>query len=259
MTNKLKYFVGNWKMFGDLGSLKIIYKIYDFCNKFVKKHNNVKIIMCVPNTIIYSFLKKIKSNFFYIGAQNCHYYETSGPYTGSVNASMLKKLGTKYIILGHSENRQSGDTNFIIKKKIESALKQNFNVIFCIGETFKEKMSGKTFSTLRNQLKSSLNKKFKLANIIIAYEPVWSIGTGKVPTPEELKKIFKFIKIEFKKNFKHKKDLHVLYGGSVNEVNIKKFSIIDDIDGFLIGGASQSSKKFIDIIKNYYKKRTWKI
>ena len=259
MTNKLKYFVGNWKMFGDLSSIKIIYKIYDFCNKFKKKHNNIKIIMCVPNTIIYFFLKKIKSSFFYIGAQNCHHYEKSGPYTGSVNALMLKKLGTKYIILGHSENRYSGDTNSIIKKKIDSALKQNLNVIFCVGETLKEKMSGKTFSILRNQLKNSLDKKFKLANIIIAYEPVWSIGTGKIPTTKELKNIFKFIKIELKKKFKQKKEPHVLYGGSVNDININKFSIIDDIDGFLIGGASQTSKKFIDIIKNYYKKRTWKI
>jgi len=258
MTNKLKYFVGNWKMFGDLGSLQIIYKIYVFCTKFKKKHN-IKIIMCVPNTIIYFFLKKIKSNFFYIGAQNCHYHETSGPYTGSVNASMLKKLGTKYIILGHSENRLSGDTNSIIKKKIESALKQNLNVIFCIGETLKEKNSGKTFSILKNQLRILIDKKFKLVNIIIAYEPVWSIGTGKTPNINELKKILNFIKNEFKKNFKHKKDVQVLYGGSVNEANITKFSFIDDIDGFLIGGASQSSKKFIDIIKNYYKKRTWRI
>ena len=254
MTNKLKYFIGNWKMFGDLGSLKIIYKIHSFSSKFRKKHNNIKIIMCVPNTIIYYFIKKIKSKFFYIGAQNCHYSKTTGPYTGSVNANMLKKIGTKYVILGHSENRNSGDTNSIIKKKIESALNQNLNIIFCIGEKLKDKNKGKTFSLLRNQIRSSISKKFKINKIIIAYEPVWSIGTGKIPSMNELQKIFIFIKNEFRKNFKLRKSPQVLYGGSVNVDNISKFSFIDDIDGFLIGGASQSSKKFIDIIKNYYKK-----
>ena len=102
-------------------------------------------------------------------------------------------------------------------------------------------------------MRSSIDKKYNLNKIIIAYEPIWSIGTGKIPKIQELKKIFIFIKNEFKKNFKTKKFPVVLYGGSVNHNNIKVFSSISEIDGFLIGGASQSSKKFIDIIKNYYK------
>ena len=130
---------------------------------------------------------------------------------------MLKKIGAKYIILGHSENRSEGDTNGIIKKKIESALNQKLNIIFCIGETFKEKIRHKTFSILRNQIRSSIDKKYNLNKIIIAYEPVWSIGTGKIPKIQELKEIFQFIKNEFKKKFKTKTFPAVLYGGSVND------------------------------------------
>tara|TARA_B100001123_G_scaffold385338_1_gene458829 strand:+ start:281 stop:1042 length:762 start_codon:yes stop_codon:yes gene_type:complete len=253
MTNKLKYFVGNWKMFGDFGSLKIIYRINNFYSKFKEKGRKNKIIFCIPNTLIHFFTSKLKSKFISIGAQNCHYHKTYGPFTGSVSASMLKKIGAKYVILGHSENRSEGDTNSIIKKKIESAINQKLNVIFCVGETFKEKNKNKTFIILRKQIKASISKKFNLNKIIIAYEPVWSIGTGKVPKASELSKTFKFIKSEFKKNFRRKKYPVVLYGGSVNNKNIGMFSTIPEIDGFLIGGASQSSKKFIDIIKNYYK------
>ena len=251
MTNKLKYFVGNWKMFGDFASFKIIDKVIKFSKNF-KKSKNSKIIFCIPNTLIHSFKRKIKSNNVYLGAQNCHYNNEYGSYTGSVNAYMLKKAGAQFVILGHSENRKEGDTNNIIKKKIQSALKQKLNIIFCIGETLKEKRNRKTFIILKKQLKNSLDKKFNMQKIIFAYEPVWSIGTNMTPNQQELKKNIIFIKKQCKKYFKIVK-AKVLYGGSVNEKNIRKFSSISDIDGFLIGGASQSSKKFIDIMKNYYK------
>jgi triosephosphate isomerase len=166
---------------------------------------------------------------------------------------MLKNVGAEYIILGHSENRSDGDNNKIIKKKIESALNQKLKIIFCIGETLLEKRKGKTFSVIKKQLSDSLNKRHDLSKIIIAYEPIWSIGTGKIPNISYLEKIFKFIKYEFEKIYKTRKSPIMLYGGSVNASNIANFSLISNIDGFLIGGASQSSKKFIDIIKNYYK------
>ena len=252
MTNKLKYFIGNWKMFGDFSSFKIIYKINQYIYK-EKNFNKKKIVLCVPNTLIHFFQKKLKSKLISLGAQNCHYHETYGPFTGSVNASMLKKVGAEYIILGHSENRLEGETNQIIKKKIISALNQKLNVIFCIGETYKEKSKGKTFSILRKQIKSSLNKKFIKNKIILAYEPVWSIGTNKIPKKSELQNTIKFIKKDFRKIFKTNKSPKVLYGGSVNHQSIGLLSSISEIDGFLIGSASQSAKKFIDIIKNYYK------
>ncbi len=117
----------------------------------------------------------------------------------------------------------------------------------------KKKNNGKTFTVLKKQIHQTLEKKFNTNKIILAYEPVWSIGTNKIPKINELNKIIKFIKNELKKNFNKKKSYKVLYGGSVNPKNIHLFSSISEIDGFLIGGASQSSKKFIDIIKNYYK------
>jgi len=252
MTNKLKYFIGNWKMFGDFGSFKIINKINLYASKTIKS-NKKKIVLCVPNTLIHFFKNKIRAKRIFLGAQNCHYHESYGAFTGSVSASMLKNIGAEYIILGHSENRIEGDANQMIKKKIRSSLNKKLNVIFCIGETHKEKKMGRTFFVLRKQIKESIEKKFNLNKIIIAYEPIWSIGSNKIPKISELKKIIKVIKKDFKKILKTKKEPKVLYGGSVNPKNIGLFSLSNEIDGFLIGGASQSSKKFIDIIKNYYK------
>ena len=123
----------------------------------------------------------------------------------------------------------------------------------CIGETIKEKRRGKTFFTLKHQIKNCINKKFNLNKIIIAYEPIWSIGSGKIPRENDLRQTLRFIKNETKKIFKTQRPPNVLYGGSVNDRNIRFFSSISEIDGFLIGSASLTSKKFIDIIKNYYK------
>ena len=253
MTNKLKYFIGNWKMFGDFGDFKIIHKINQFGYESGRLLKKKKIILCIPNTLIHFFKKKLVSKFISLGVQNCHYHEGYGPFTGSVNAAMLKKAGAEYIILGHSENRLEGESSKLIKKKIISSLNQKLNVIFCIGETFYEKKRNKTFSVLKKQLKESIKKNFNMNKIIIAYEPVWSIGTNKIPKTNELRNTIRFIKVNFKKIFKTKKFPRVLYGGSVNSKNIKLFSSIYEIDGFLIGGASQSSKKFIDIVKKYYK------
>ena len=253
MTNKLKYFIGNWKMFGDFTSIKIINKVNIFAKRLKKVNKKNKIIFCIPYTLLHIFSSKLNNNLIILGAQNCHEQSGHGAFTGSVSSSMLRKSGAKYVILGHSENRKSGETNSQIKKKIESALEEKLNVIFCIGESLQDKKKGKTFFVLRKQIRDSISKKFKLNKIIIAYEPVWSIGTGKIPKSKDLRKTFNFIKTNFKSNFKTKKFPIVLYGGSVNDKNIKMFSFISEIDGFLIGGASQSSKKFIDIIKNYYK------
>ena len=179
MTNKLKYFIGNWKMFGDFGSFKIIQKINQFSNKNKKLHRK-KIVLCVPNTLIHFFRSKLKLKHISLGVQNCHHHRVYGPFTGSVNASMLKRAGAEYVILGHSENRNEGETNQLIKEKILAALDQKLNIIFCIGEKLTEKRSGKTFSIIKKQIKSSLKRSFDINKIIIAYEPVWSIGTNKI-------------------------------------------------------------------------------
>ena len=253
MAIKLKYFIGNWKMFGNLQSISILYRINKLLAKNRHFKKNKRIIFCVPYTLINYFSHNFKNKIIQIGAQNCHYAKAFAPYTGSVNASMIKKSGAQYVIIGHSDHRLEGDTNKIIKKKIESALNQNLNVIFCIGETKKEKKNKKTFHVLKKQIINSLDKKFNSNKIIIAYEPVWSIGSGKMPKSSDLEKIINFIKYQYIKIFKNKIFPKILYGGSVNGRNINLFSKIEQIDGFLIGGASQSSKKFIDIINNYYK------
>jgi triosephosphate isomerase len=140
----------------------------------------------------------------------------------------------------------------MLKDKVNYALKNNLKVVFCIGENKSEKKNKKTFSVLKKQLTKVLEKKFNNNKIIVAYEPIWSIGTGKIPTANELKKTTIHIKKVLKNIFK-KNSPPVLYGGSVDGNNVEMFKEIREIDGFLIGGASKSSKKFIDIIKNYYR------
>ena len=189
--------------------------------------------------------KKLRGSNIEVGAQNCHEQDVYGAFTGSVNSSMLKSVGAKYIIIGHSENRQSGETDKLINLKIKSALKSGLRVIFCIGETLKAKRKKITKSVLNKQIKAGLKNIKNNKKIIIAYEPVWSIGTGIIPKSDDLFKTISFIKKE-KKNYK------VLYGGSVNPKNINQLKYINNIDGYLIGGASQDPKKFIDIIKKTY-------
>jgi triosephosphate isomerase (TIM) len=251
MTNKLKYFIGNWKMFGGINDFKIISKINQFSQKSKNTLKKKKIVLCVPSTLICDFNTKLVSKFISLGAQNCHYSKTYGPHTGSVSSSMLRKVGSEYIILGHSESRAEGDTNQLIKSKIDSALNSGLKIIFCIGENKNEKKNKRTLNVLNKQLTKVLEKKFNQKNIIVAYEPIWSIGTGKLPTREELKLITIYIKGVLSKIFK-KNIPPVLYGGSVDNTSISFFKDIGTIDGFLIGGASQSSKKFIDIVRNYY-------
>ena len=244
MTNKYMYFIANWKMFGGLNSLNSINIVLKFLKKF-KKNKLIKIIYCPPNTLIESMSKKLKNSRIDVGAQNCHEEENYGAFTGSINSIMLKSVGAKYVILGHSENRKSGETDKLINSKIKSALKANLRVIFCIGETLKEKRKKITKRVLAKQIKIGLQKVKRKERVLIAYEPVWSIGTGLIPKSGDLLKIIKFIREKTKKN-------KVLYGGSVNSKNILELKNVFNIDGFLIGGASQEAKKFIDIIKKTY-------
>ena len=144
MTNKLKYFVGNWKMFGDFNSFKIIKRIVSTYPKIKAKNKKNKIIICIPNILIASFNNKLKSKSIILGAQNCSRYKDDGPHTGSISTKMLRNAGAKYVIIGHSENRLEGESDSLIKQKIISALDQNLNIIFCIGETLSEKNKRKT-------------------------------------------------------------------------------------------------------------------
>ncbi|MDC0586076.1 triose-phosphate isomerase [Candidatus Pelagibacter sp.] len=245
MTNKYMYFIANWKMFGDLRTLNSLDSVIKFSK--VKNENKFQIIYCPPNTLIRPLSKRLKKTNIKVGAQNCHENENYGAFTGHVNSKMLKDVGAKYVILGHSENRQSGETDKAINLKIKSAIKSGLKIIFCIGETLKEKKDKKTNYILAKQINNGLKSIKSKSNIIIAYEPVWSIGTGLIPKSKDLLKSISFIKNKF-----GKKPPKIIYGGSVNTNNIVQLKDINIIDGFLIGGASQNSKKFIDIIKKTF-------
>ena len=249
MTNKYKYFVANWKMFGDIKTLNSLNKVAKFSKS--RKFKKSKIIYCPPYTLLSSFVQKLKKTKIDVGAQNCHQSDINGPFTGSINSKMIKNLGCSYVIIGHSENRINGDDNDLINKKIKVSLNNNLKILFCIGETLKEKKAKKTKIILTSQIINGLKKIKNIKKIIFAYEPVWSVGTGIIPKQYELINNIVFIKKLLKKRFKSKNP-KVLYGGSVNPKNIKELRTINQIDGFLIGGASQNSNKFIDIIKKTF-------
>ena len=247
----MKYFIGNWKMFGVPKSINILNKINSFISKD-RNRNKYRAIITPPYTLIESFSKNFRNKKVIIGSQNCYQKDYFSSDTSAVSPYMIKKVGAKFIIIGHSDNRSEGDTDFILKNKVLFALKNKLKVIFCIGENKAQKQNKKTLIVLKNQLTKVLENKLNKNDIIIAYEPIWSIGTGKIPSHQELKKTTLHIKKVLNKIFK-KKSPPIIYGGSVNENNIAMLKEIEEIDGFLIGGASKSSKKFIDIIKNYYR------
>ena len=247
----MKYFIGNWKMFGVPKSINILHKINFFHSKF-KNSKKYRVIITPPYTLLESYAKYFKNKKIFIGSQNCYHKDLFSSDTAAVSPYMIKSVGAKYTLIGHSDNRKEGDTDELLKEKIKFALKNNLKVVFCIGENKQDKKNKKTFNVLRKQLSKSLDKKFNSKNIIVAYEPIWSIGTGKLPTENELHNTIVFIKKILKGIFQ-KRSPAVLYGGSVDGNSVRMFREIKEIDGFLIGGASKTSKKFIDIIKNYYR------
>ena len=238
-------------MFGVPKSIKILNKINSFNSKD-QNRNKYKAIITPPYTLLESFSKYFHNKRLSSGSQNCYQKDKFSSNTAAISPFMLKSVGVKYTLIGHSDNRSEGDTDIILKEKVKYALKNNLKVVFCIGENKNEKKNNKTIKVLKKQLSKVLNKRLNRNNIMVAYEPIWSIGTGKVPSAEELGYIALKIKTILKKIF-GKNSLPLLYGGSVDDKSIKNFKKIKEIDGFLIGGASKSSKKFIDIIKNYYR------
>ena len=247
----MKYSIGNWKMFGVPKSISILNKINSFHSKD-RNRNKYGVIITPPYTLLEKFANYFKNKKIKIGSQNCYQKDYFSSNTAAISPYMIKSVGAKYTLVGHSDNRSEGDTDLMLKDKVKFALKNNLKVIFCIGENKLQKKNNKTFSVLKKQLTKVIEKEFNKNNIIVAYEPVWSIGTGKIPNEKDLVKTTIHIKKVLKNIFK-KNSPAVLYGGSVDDKNIEMFRQIKEIDGFLIGGASKSSKKFIDIIKNYYR------
>ena len=183
-----------------------------------------------------------------IGAQDCH-AEISGSFTGDVSAAMLKKVGCEYVILGHSERRAGHfETNEIVNKKIQTALGQKLTPIICVGESKEIRDEGKHLEFVYKQIMNSIPQEGEFTRLIIAYEPIWSIGTGVVPTAEQIAEISKLVKKIFNEKFPNRaKEYFLLYGGSVTSQNSKEILAIDGVNGLLVGKASLDVEEFVQI------------
>ena len=236
---------GNWKMNGTLDSISEILKIDKLCDGY-----EVDVALCVPNTLISKANETISHKKLVIGAQNCHHDE-SGAYTGDVSAKMLKDAGAKIIIVGHSERRQFyQETNELVNKKAVSIIKSALQTIICIGETEEEKNMGLTNKIVCTQLENSMPSISNENNTVIAYEPIWAIGTGRIPTIKEIEVVHKELRslISKIKGIDTANKMRILYGGSVKPNNAKDIFDLEDVDGALVGGASLKSDDFMGII-----------
>jgi triosephosphate isomerase len=252
MSNK-KLIVANWKMNkGLVESQKFADEIRDYVEK--NKINKCKLIICPPFTSIDAVHKKLDGSPISVGAQNV-FYETNGAYTGEISCSMLKSCGCEYVILGHSERRQYfGETNEIVNTKVLKVLDEGLRPIICVGETLAEHQDHITEAVIEEQLNICLNhvSKDRIQKIVIAYEPVWAIGTGKNATPHQAESVHNFIRKRIKKLFSDEdsQQIRIIYGGSITPDNSKGLFALQTINGGLVGGASLNEKKFIEIINS---------
>ncbi|MBA65585.1 MAG: triose-phosphate isomerase [Candidatus Marinimicrobia bacterium] len=234
---------GNWKMNKNPSEGKLF---IDDVQKNISEINNLSIIFFPPSTGLYNV--QLKSPC-YLGAQNCH-WEKSGAYTGEISIDMLKDCDVSYTIVGHSERRQIfKESDQWVNKKIRTLLANNIKPILCIGETLQERDAMQTENVLEKQLYKGFAGLKSLENCIIAYEPIWAIGTGKTANKDQIKMAHGYIKTVLKKIYPDSFNCHILYGGSVNSKNAKELIQIKGVDGFLIGGASLDIKSFVSIIK----------
>ena len=248
-----KIVAGNWKMNKNYeDGLALTSEIVNMLAD--ESVNECDVVISCPFIHLKSLSQLVaNSSNIFIAGQNCH-QENSGAYTGEISAAMVKSTGAEYVILGHSERRlYAGETEELLKKKVDTALLNNLKPIFCIGETKDQRESGEYFSILKEQLSGALYhlSKEDFSKLILAYEPVWAIGTGLTASPEQAQEVHQFIRKEIENHFVENIALtiSILYGGSCNPTNAKSLFTQKDIDGGLIGGASLKSRDFVDIIK----------
>jgi len=245
-----KVIAGNWKMNNDLhGTVNLI---SDLKKEMNAKNTETEVIICPPFTSLETASTLLKDSVIKLGAQNM-YFEESGAFTGEVSVAMLKSVGCEYVILGHSERRTIfGENDQIINKKIKAAIKFGLKPIFCIGETLEEREKGITFKIIETQIQNGLKEltESDLVNLIIAYEPVWAIGTGKNATPQQAQEVHQFIRGLISKLYSSNfaRQLVIQYGGSVKADNAKELLSQPDIDGALVGGACLKADSFAKIV-----------
>lgn len=241
---------GNWKMNTDISqAVKLAGSVAK--GLLVKDKSDVEVLLCPPFTNLTPVYEAIADKPLALGAQNCH-FEESGAYTGEISVSMLKAVNCEYVILGHSERRAYfGESDELIGKKLNAAIKGGLKVIMCIGETLEERKAEKTFEILERQLSIGLEN-FEVKNtgqLVIAYEPVWAIGTGVAAKPEQVQeahaRIRKFLLNKFGTDAEN---ILILYGGSIKPENAEEILTLEDVNGGLIGGASLKAEPFLSII-----------
>ena len=239
---------GNWKMNKTPSETKTLIEAI----KPLVKDADCDVVVCVPYVDLYAALEATAGSNIKVGAENCHWAE-SGAFTGEVSALMLKEMGVPYVIIGHSERRQYfGETDVTVHDRVRAALNAGLKVILCVGESLEQRQRNITFETVRSQTKLALEgvSEEELANIIIAYEPVWAIGTGLTATPDQANEVNKGIRDLVNELYgKAAADAIVIqYGGSMNDKNAAELLKQPDIDGGLIGGASLKADAFAAIV-----------
>ena len=242
------FIAGNWKM------NKNVKESVSLAKSLINRLKDVQdkdVVVCPAFTALSQVYEEVKDSNVKVGAQNMS-FEDEGAYTGEISPRMLKDF-CEYVILGHSERRQYfGENDEIVNKKVKKALEHGLKPILCIGETLEERDGDKTFDIIESQLKKSLKNMDKndMKKIIIAYEPVWAIGTGKTATPEQAEDVHVFIRKVIKKSYGDEiaSELRILYGGSVKPDNVKTLMEKEDIDGALVGGASLDAESFSGIV-----------
>jgi triosephosphate isomerase len=246
-----KVIAGNWKMFNDIdGTVKLISDIKKDLNE---ENSRATIIVCPSFTNLETASALIKGSTVKLGAQNMH-NEENGAFTGEISPSMLKSVGVEYVILGHSERRTIfGESDQFINKKIRTAIAHGLKPIFCIGESLAERENGTTFKVIEKQVRNGLEglNEMELVNLIIAYEPVWAIGTGKTASPQQAQEVHQFIRELISKVISPAFAAQVIiqYGGSVKPENAKELLSQPDIDGALVGGACLKGDSFLKIVE----------
>lgn len=245
-----KVIAGNWKM--NMLPNEAIEYIQNF--EPLVKNSKAEVILCVPYTDLFYCLMNAQGTNIKIGAQNMH-FEEKGAYTGEVSGKMLKSIGVEYVIIGHSERRQYyNETDESVNKKLKSAFEYGLKPIVCVGETLEQREKGLTEEIITNQTKLALEglTEEQVKNTIIAYEPIWAIGTGKTATSEDANNSIKSIREEVKKIYGENvsSEIIIQYGGSVKSSNAKELFTTSDIDGGLVGGASLKPDEFSKIV-NY--------
>ncbi len=241
---------GNWKMNKLVGeAVELVREL----KNLVSEVCDVEIVVCPVYVSLYAVSNEIKGTNIKLGAQDC-FWEKSGAYTGEVSPWMLKDVGVEYVVIGHSERRQYfGETDEWVNKKAKSAISFGLKPIVCVGEKLSEREDGKTFDVIRTQLEGGFKDitEDEVLRCVIAYEPVWAIGTGKTATPSQAQEVHKFIRNWFRERFGNRvaDELRIQYGGSVKPSNAADLLSQEDIDGALVGGASLKAEDFAQIIK----------